>query len=68
MEKKRFCGAAALLLVTAAVLAFTVVYGTVHLSITKYGQWETDGDLIAETYDSVEELNGLLPEVLEAVK
>ena len=46
----------------AAVLGFTLVYGTVHLSITKYGQWETDGDLIAETYDSVEELNGLLPE------
>lgn len=46
----------------AAVLAFSWVYGTVHLSITKYGQWETDGDLIAETYDSVEELNAVLPD------
>ncbi|MGN0984162.1 MAG: YfhO family protein, partial [Gemmiger sp.] len=47
---------------TAAVLAFSWVYGTVHLSITKYGQWETDGDLIAETCGSVEELNAVLPD------
>lgn len=56
-DRQRFAA-----LLTAAMLAFTVVYGTVHLSITKYGQWETDGDLIAETYGSVEELNSLLPE------
>lgn len=46
----------------AAVLGFTVMYGTVHLSITKYGQWETDANLVAETYGSVDELNALLPD------
>lgn len=46
----------------ASVLAFSFLYGTVHLSLTKYPQWETDGNLIAETYDSVEEINAALPE------
>ncbi|HIZ42044.1 MAG TPA: YfhO family protein [Candidatus Gemmiger excrementigallinarum] len=46
----------------AGVLAFSFFYGTVHLSLTKYPQWGTDSDLIAETYDSVAELDELLPE------
>ena len=46
----------------AGVLAFSFFYGTVHLSLTKYPQWGTDSDLIAETYDSVAELEELLPE------
>ena len=45
----------------AAVLGFTLVYGTVHLSITKYGQWTNDQNLIAETYDSAAEINAVLP-------
>ncbi len=45
----------------AGVLAFSFFYGTVHLSLTKYPQWGTDSDLIAETYDSVAELDELLP-------
>ena len=45
----------------AAVLAFTFVYGTVHLSLTKYPQWETDSDLIAETQGSVDEIAAALP-------
>ena len=46
----------------AGVLAFSFFYGTVHLSLTKYPQWGTDADLIAETYDSVAELDELVPE------
>ena len=30
----------------AAVLVFSFVYGSVHLSLTKYAQWDTDSDLI----------------------
>ncbi len=44
------------------VLAFSFLYGSVHLSLTKYPQWETDSNLIAETYDSAAELEELLPE------
>lgn len=46
----------------AGVLAFSFLYGSVHLSLTKYPQWETDANLIAETYDSVEEMEDLLPD------
>ena len=46
----------------AAVLAFSFVYGSVHLSLTKYAQWDTDSDLIAQTYDSVEEVRAALPD------
>lgn len=46
----------------AAVLVFSFVYGSVHLSLTKYAQWDTDGDLIAETYDSVQEVKEALPD------
>lgn len=33
-----------------------------HLSLTKYAQWDTDNDLIAETYDSVQEVKEALPD------
>ena len=46
----------------AAVLVFSFVYGSVHLSLTKYAQWDTDSDLIAETYDSVQEVKEALPD------
>ena len=46
----------------AAVLAFSFLYGSVHLSLTKYPQWETDANLIAETYDSVAEIDAALPQ------
>ena len=49
-------------LLLAAVLAFSFVYGSVHLSLTKYAQWDTDSDLIAQTYDSVEEVRAALPD------
>lgn len=45
-----------------SVLAFSFLYGSVHLSLTKYPQWETDSNLIAETYDSVEEIRAVLPQ------
>ena len=46
----------------AVVLVFSFVYGSVHLSLTKYAQWDTDSDLIAETYDSVQEVKEALPD------
>ena len=46
----------------AGMLAFSFLYGTVHLSLTKYPQWGTDSNLIAETYDSVAEIDEILPE------
>ena len=45
----------------AAVLAFTFVYGTVHISLTKYPQWQTDSDLIVETQGSADEIAAALP-------
>ena len=49
-------------IMTAAVLGFSLVYGTLHLSLTKYAQWDVDGDLIAETYGSTQEISAALPE------
>ena len=46
----------------AAVLGFSLVYGTLHLSLTKYAQWDVDSDLIAETYGSTQEISAALPE------
>jgi len=46
----------------ASVLGFTLVWGNVHLSITKYGQWYNDADLVAETYRSAAEVNDALPD------
>lgn len=45
----------------AGILAFSFVYGSVHLSLTKYAQWDTDSNLIAETYDSAAEIGEALP-------
>ena len=33
-----------------------------HLSLTKYAQWDVDSNLIAETYDSVEDVAAALPD------
>ena len=57
-RKKRQWGA----ILTAAVLGFSLLYGTLHLSITKYGQWDVDSNLIAETYDSVDDIAAALPD------
>ena len=46
----------------AAVLAFSFVYGSVHLSLCKYAQWTTDENLVAETWDSVQEIEETLPD------
>ena len=43
-------------ILTAAVLGFSLLYGSLHLSLTKYAQWDVDSNLIAETYDSVEDV------------
>ena len=45
----------------AGILAFSFLYGSVHMSLTKYPQWKTDSDLIAQTYDSVAEIEQTLP-------
>lgn len=49
-------------LMLAAVLGFSLVYGTVHLSITKYGQWDTDSGYVQQTYGEAEEVKALLPQ------
>lgn len=46
----------------AGILGFTFLYGTVHVSMAKYGQWEHDLDYPAETWGDVEELNAELPD------
>ena len=46
----------------AGILGFTFLYGTVHMSMAKYGQWEHDLDYPAETWGDVEELNAELPD------
>ena len=43
------------------ILGFTFLYGTVHMSIAKYGQWDHDLDYPAETWGDVDELNAVLP-------
>ena len=48
--------------VLAAVLGFSFVYGEVHLSITKYGQWYTDADYVQQTWGEADELNAVLPD------
>lgn len=47
---------------TAGVLGFSLLYGTLHLSLTKYAQWGVDGNLIAQTYDSVDDVAAALPD------
>ncbi len=41
-------------ILTAAVLGFSLVYGCAASLPTKYAQWDVDGNLIAETYDSAD--------------
>ena len=57
-RRKRRWGA----ILTAAVLGFSLLYGSLHLSLTKYAQWDVDSNLIAETYDSVEDVAAALPD------
>lgn len=58
LRRKRRWGA----ILTAAVLGFSLLYGSLHLSLTKYAQWDVDSNLIAETYDSVEDVAAALPD------
>lgn len=44
------------------MLGFSLLYGSLHLSLTKYAQWDVDSNLIAETYDSVEDVAAALPD------
>lgn len=46
----------------AGVLGFSFMYGTVHISIAKYGQWEHDLEYPARTWGDAEEINALLPQ------
>lgn len=46
----------------AGVLGFSFLYGTVHISIAKYGQWNSDLEYPARTWGDVQELNALLPD------
>jgi uncharacterized membrane protein YfhO len=46
----------------AAVLSFSFVYGTLHLSIGKYGQWEHDSEYVEQTYYEADELKAALPD------
>lgn len=46
----------------AGVLGFSFLYGTVHISIAKYGQWDNDLEYPARTWGDAEELNALLPQ------
>ena len=57
-RRKRQWGA----ILTAAVLGFSLLYGSLHLSLTKYAQWDVDGNLIAETYDSADAVAAALPD------
>lgn len=45
----------------AGVLGVTLVYGSVGLSIGKYGQWTNDADYFQQTWREAEEVNAALP-------
>lgn len=45
----------------AGILGFTFLYGTVHISIAKYGQWDHDLEYPARTWGDADELNAELP-------
>ena len=49
-------------LLLAGVLEFSFLYGTVHISIAKYAQWDNDLEYPARTWGDAEELNALLPQ------
>ena len=46
----------------AAVLGFSFLYGTVHISIAKYAQWYNDGEYVQQTYREADTLNDALPD------
>lgn len=46
----------------AAVLGFTWLYGTAHLSIAKYAQWYNDADYVQQTYREADAVNDALPD------
>lgn len=48
--------------VLATVVAFSFVYGSVHLSFTKYGQWYNDADYVQSTWREAEQLKAALPD------
>lgn len=47
----------------AAVLGFTFLYGTVHISIAKYGQWNHDADYVQQTWREADTVNEALAEL-----
>lgn len=46
----------------AAVLGFSFLYGTVHVSIAKYAQWYNDAEYVQQTYREADEVNAVLPD------
>ena len=54
---RRFAG-----MLLAAVSGFVLLYGSVHISITKYGQWYNDRSYVPMTWGSVDELRAVLPQ------
>lgn len=58
---RRFAGA-----LLAAVLGFSALYGTLHLSFGKYGQWTNDAAYVRQTWGEAQELNAALPDEAEA--
>lgn len=46
----------------AAVLGFSFVYGSLHLSFAKYGQWYNDANYVQQTAKEAEILNEALPD------
>lgn len=46
----------------AAVLGFSFLYGTVHISIAKYAQWYNDAEYVQQTYREADEVNAVLPD------
>lgn len=54
---QRFAG-----MLLAGVVGFSFFYGSVHISIAKYGQWQHDLEYPQRTWGEVSELNALLPD------
>lgn len=49
----------------AAVLGFTLVYGSAHLSFGKYGQWQHDLTYVRDTWAEADALAAALPEAAD---
>lgn len=47
--------------ITAAVLAFGCLYGVLHLSVSKFAQWENDGNYRQQQYHDMRALGRSLP-------